>query len=777
MLTLRTFGGLSLESDAGALGGAAVQRRRMAILALLAIARDRGLSRDKLLAYLWPEDDTDRARHTLSQLLYALRRDLDADVIVATGDMLRLNREVIWSDVAEFEDALDAGESEHALALYAGPFLDGWYVGDAPGFERWTEDQRSRLNQRAIAALRQLAQGAMARADHESAVTWWRQLVTIDPVDARAAVGLMTALAAAGDRAGALRHAHVYEEIVKQEIDVPADRAVTRLVEQLRSGTDEPPSISAAMMSLPTSGSAAASGAAPSNAPNEIAVIRPSRRRPHRGRRAAILGAIGLLVLVAYMTSIRLATSSDPDAGRDPAVSPRSVAVLPFVNMSSDAENEYFSDGMTEELINTLARTEGLHVPARTSAFAFKGKRVPVTEIGRQLRVATVLEGSVRRAGSRLRVTAQLVDAGNGYHLWSEVYDRELTDVFRVQEEIARAIATRLRGDLLGGARAQRSNRPTENVNAYDLYLRGRYFWNQRSNASLNKSIEYYGRALALDSGYALAHAGLADSYAILGANGFRPLDEVFPKARSAAATALALDSTLSEVHATLALIEWLTWRWGLAELEFRRSIALDSMYATVRMWYALYLSGMGRSTEAIREITRARQLDPLSLIVNAELGRVLELARRDDQAANVYRQTLEMDSTFGPANYLLAMLYSRTRQFDSSGRILARMLRASPASDLAEVRGYAYAMQADSAAAHRVLAELKSLRASRYVSPHNVAAIYAALGDRAQGIEWLQKAYTERASEMYALKVDPLLDPLRSDPRFVELLHRMRLD
>jgi len=792
ILRLRTFGGLSLESDEGALNVAALQRRRLAILTLLAVARDRGVSRDKVLAYLWPEGETERARHTLSQLIYALRRDLKADVVIGTaGEMLRLNRDVIRSDVAEFEDALDAGELERAVELYTGPFLDGWFIADAPEYERWAESERGRIAGRAVTAFRRLAEQATARADHDAAVRWWRQLATFEPLDARAAVGLMSALAAAGDRGAALRHARVYETLVQQELDAPPDPAVTALADRLRDAAEAQATVPATRSPTSTADSSpvavaptAGSDARPDAYTPDRVEAAGSQPRQRSRKRAALYGLATLLVLLAYGTATRLAsrerhTRSDlpNDIAASPAALRNAVAVLPFVNISADPDNEYLSDGMTEELINMLTRVNGLRVTARTSAFALKAKHMDVIEIGRQLKVGTVLEGSVRKSGKRLRVTAQLVDTDNGFEIWSDVYDRDMTDVFQVQEEISRAIAGKLRGEVLGGSRTPVPKPPTVNSDAYDLYLRGRYFWNQRTGISLNKSIDYYRRALELDSGYAYAYAGLSDSYAILGANGWRPLTEALPKAKAAGDRALALDSTLSGVHATRALMQWLEWDWPAADEEFRRSIALDSGYAQVRLWYALYLSGMGRSYEAIREISRAHELDPLSLIVNTEVGRVLELAGRDDQAREAYRRTVEIDSTYWAANYLIALFQIRERQFDSAAAVVARMVRGSKESDVLELRGYAYATQGDTAAAQRTLTELRRTATTRYVSPFSVARIYAALGDWSQAMRWLERGYSEHASEMVTIKVDPVLDALRSDKRFTQLVKRMRLE
>jgi tetratricopeptide (TPR) repeat protein len=357
------------------------------------------------------------------------------------------------------------------------------------------------------------------------------------------------------------------------------------------------------------------------------------------------------------------------------------------------------------------------------------------------------------------------------------VYDREPTDILHVQEEIARAISARLRGALHSGSSQWLANQQTLNPDAYDLYLRGRYFWNQRTEASLNKSIAYFKHALALDSNYAMAYAGLADSYAILGANGYRTLSEVLPNAEAAATRALGLNGSISSVHATRALIRWLEWQWPAAGEEFRQSIALDSAYVPARIWYALYLSARGRADEAIREITSARELDPLSLVVNTELGRVLELADRDTAAAQAYARALEIDSTYELANSLLAQISFRTRRFDLADKAVARLMRSNVPSDVAELRAYGYAIRGDTSAARQALAQIERLRTSRYVSPYSVACIYAALNDSARAFEWLEKAYTAHSSEMTSLAVDPRLDALRSRPHFASLIHRMRLD
>jgi serine/threonine protein kinase/Flp pilus assembly protein TadD len=456
-----------------------------------------------------------------------------------------------------------------------------------------------------------------------------------------------------------------------------------------------------------------------------------------------------------------------------------SVAVLPFVNLSADKEQEYFCDGIAEEIINALTHVEGLRIVARTSAFAFKGKSEDVREIGRRLDVKAVLEGSVRKAGNRLRITVQLVDVADGYHIWSERYDREMEDVFAIQDEISLAVVEKLKVRLLGEEKAAIVKRSTENLEAYSLYLKGRYHWNKRALDGVRKSIELFEQAIEKDPNYALAYAGLADGYNILGGFGVSPPSDCFPKADAAALKALGLDSALAEAHTSLAYVYAnYKWNWAGAEREYRRAIELNPGYATARQWYALYLSAMGRHDEAFEQVKLALELDPLSLIINLARARVLDYARRYEEAIEQCHRVLEMDQNFAAAHYSLGSVYLRLKRYKEGMNELrwgSELFAGNPM--FAGILGYTYALMGKRAEALKILDDLKNMSRKQYVPAFMIASVYIGLDDKDQAFEWLEKAFQERDPDLILLKVEPLYDGLRSDPPFVALLKKMELE
>lgn len=482
------------------------------------------------------------------------------------------------------------------------------------------------------------------------------------------------------------------------------------------------------------------------------------------------------------------AGSHPPEAARSDLAAPRgvatgedaaeqgSIAVLPFVNMSGNEADEYFSDGMTEELINALTAVGGLRVAARTSSFAFKGKEADVREIGQSLNVQTILEGSVRKARNRLRITAQLVNVADGYHLWSETYDREMEDVFAVQEEISRAIVSALKVKLAAAEERPVATR-TGHLEAYDLYLKGRYFWNKRTEEGLKTAIEYFERAIALDRSYAPPYAGLADSYIVLSiGHGFLSPEEGMPRGKEAAMKALELDEALAEAHASLAHVKtWYERDWAGAEREYKRAIELDPNYATAHHWYSLLLVGMGRFEEGFAEIRRAHELEPYSLIIATTVGRRVHFGRRYDEAIAAYRSALELDPNFAIAHKWLGIAYAQQGSFADALEELRKATELEPKNTVIRAAlAYGYALSGSGAEARKILEGLKAGR--RYVSPYRVAIVYAALGETDQAFEWLEKGYRERDGWLLNLNVDPALDPLRSDPRFARLVKRMGL-
>jgi len=462
------------------------------------------------------------------------------------------------------------------------------------------------------------------------------------------------------------------------------------------------------------------------------------------------------------------------------APSPRgpSIAVLPFADLSPEGDQEYFCDGIAEELILSLAQVEGLRVAARTSAFQYKGAREDIRDIGERLGVGTVLEGSVRKAGSRLRITAQLVDVADGYQLWSERFDREVSDVFALQDEIAGSIVETLRSTLLGNElEAPAERRPTANVEAYNLYLKGRYCWNKRTREGLEKGIDYFLQAIDADDQYAQAYAGLADSYTILGIYGTLPPGDVMPPAKAAAARALEINPNLAEAHTSLGCIKALyDWAWVDAEGDFRKALQLDPTNAAARHWYAINcLTPMGRSHEALTEIRRALELDPLSLVINTTVGLVYYYGRRYDQAIDEYRRTLEIDEDFPIAHLFLGQaLLQRSRLGDAIQSIEHALELAGESAEMTASLGHAYALDGRRTEAERLRDELEERAVSEYVSPVLVAQVEIGLERKHRALELLEEAYEMRTVDLAWIEVRPVFDSLRSEPRFISLRDRV---
>jgi serine/threonine-protein kinase len=450
-----------------------------------------------------------------------------------------------------------------------------------------------------------------------------------------------------------------------------------------------------------------------------------------------------------------------------------SIAVLPFQNMSADPENEYFSDGMTEEIINALTKLEGLRVAARTSAFAFKGTNKNLKEVGAQLGVSTILEGSVRQMGTRLRITAQLIDVTDGYHLWSERYDREMEDVFAIQDEIAAAIVATLRERFAEEQRIRVVKRYTDDVEAYQLYLQGRYVEKTRRRSGFAKGIDYFERAIARDPNYALALAGLADSYNLLAWYRFLPPREAFPKAHVAALKALGIDEMIPEAHTSLGVVKhYYDWDWHGAERCLTRALELNPRDATALHSYSEYLASRGRLEEATERITRAQELEPLSLTINAGLGWVHYFCRRYDEAIERFLETIELDPEYVFLNWFLGQAYIKKGMLKEAQAVLRRGMTASgDHPGMAAYLAYAYTKAYRMDDARDILDALKVRAKEMYVPADYFAVIHMGLGELEAAFEWLNRACQERALHMVFVEVDPLFDDLRSDERFENVL------
>jgi tetratricopeptide (TPR) repeat protein len=421
-----------------------------------------------------------------------------------------------------------------------------------------------------------------------------------------------------------------------------------------------------------------------------------------------------------------------------------------------------------------------LRVLARSTVFRYKGLDVDPLDIGRDMKVRAVLTGRLIQLADSLIIRIELVDTGNGCQLWGEQYNCKTSDLLSMQEEISRSISENLKMKLSGAEKERLAKRPTASAEAYQTYLMGRYHWNKRTREGIKRGIEYFQQAIALDPGYALAYAGLADSYALLGAVEYAALSpsEAMQKAREATLKALEIDDTLAEAHASLAYVRIFDWNWPEAEKEYRRSIELNPSYATAHHWYAHYLTAMGRQTEAVVEIRRARELDPLSLPVNSGMGWHYYLTRQYDEAIREYNKTLELNETFYMAHFLLGMTYEQVGRYDDALVSYQRAIKLSGSSPaMLAAPGHAYAMLGRRGEARQVLSQLHALSAQQFFSPYHIAVIHAALGETDQAFDWLSRACDVHSEALIWLAVDPMLDSLRSDPRFAQLMTRIGLD
>lgn len=488
-----------------------------------------------------------------------------------------------------------------------------------------------------------------------------------------------------------------------------------------------------------------------------------------RGRRT-LFAAMGAGLLAALLAGGWWLRARMTGAGEI-----HSLAVLPLENLSGDPDQDYFADGMTEALISNLGKISALRVVSRTSVMQYKKSPKPLEQIARELNLDAAIEGSVTRSGSRVRITARLIRARTDTQLWSQTYERDLRDALDLQGDVAQRVAEAIRVKLTPEEHARIAESRPVRPEAFDAYLLGRRSWEERTEESLRKSLDYYQKAIALDPNYALAYVGIADTYAVLGSNQFLRPVEAFPKAKAAALKARDLDEGLAEAHASLAFVLWnYDLDWDTSGKEFRRALELNPNYATAYHWYAGYLSCLGRHDEAIAAIRKAQELDPLSSRISANAGFILFLARRYDQALEELRHTLEMDTKIGD---YLATVYAEKGDYPAAAAALNGYMEQSGRSPLTDINlAYILAKSGEKKKARELLAGVLSQAGKTYVPPYTVARVYAALGQFPAALAELEKTFEERAPQRIFLGVDPRLDPLRAEPRFQELLRRARL-
>jgi TolB-like protein/DNA-binding winged helix-turn-helix (wHTH) protein/Tfp pilus assembly protein PilF len=489
---------------------------------------------------------------------------------------------------------------------------------------------------------------------------------------------------------------------------------------------------------------------------------------------ALLIAAFALVSVLIFRYARKPSVSS---ANSEPI---KSLVVLPLEDLSAEKNQDYFADGMTDELIASLAKIRQLRVISRTSAMAYKGTRKPLSEIARDLHVDAVVEGTVLRAGNRVRITAELVQVSTDRHLWAETYESELGNILTLQSQVASAIVNEIRINLTPEEQKRLATPRMVNAQAYEDYLKGRYYWNKRSEEGLTKAVEYYQRAADKDPQYALAYAGLADCYDLLGSTiiGAMPSADAAPNAKAAALKALAIDPSLVDAEITLASIKLnYDWDWQGAENAFKHAIELNPEQATAHQRYSLYLTAMGRSQESLTEIKRAHELDPLSLSINFSLAWRLYLARQYDQAIQQSRSTIDLDPNFVLAHLVLGQTYQQKGEFELAISELKKAASISPDSPLMlGALGHAYAVAGNAADAEKLREDLIRRSSQQYVSPFYVALIFTGLKENEKALDWLDKAYQDRSNPLIFLKVDPELDPLRSSPRFQDLQRRIGL-
>ena len=754
---LRLFGTPSLIGPNGQpLRGRAAQRHRMALLALLARA-PAGLSRDQLTGLLWPERDREQARNLLNVSLYVARRSLGGAAIGTEGDNVRLSPGVVATDVGEFEAARAAGDLEVAVALYSGPFLDGFYLRDSGEFDRWVERERSRLAGSQGAALRELGERAENRGDSAEAARWWQALAAHDPYDSRVALRVMQALAVAGNVGGALRHGELHERLLRDDLGVDAATDVRALAEHLRGGVPARPATEPSSMvrsaMLPAESSAGV-GAALSDG----SAVRASGRR-----RRMVRAALAVASVAAALTLILPKVLEDESGA---VTVPGSIAVLPLANRGVPADQP-LADGMTDQLIAALARA-GL----RVSTLAFDvGGGPDLGRVADSLGVAYVLEGGWEKLGEQFRVQLRLTDPRDRSTRWSDAYERSFQDVFAVQEEISRDVAREIL-PRVGSTPTARAPTPlTRNVAAYEAYARANDVAATRSDSAAQEALSLYREAVELDPSFAAAWAGLARFHLRVTPREAPEMSrsERWRHAEEYALEALSLDGSFADAHGTLGLVHLYQYRFAESEADFKRALALDPSRALNREWLVQLYVWTGRFDEALAEALRAFEADPLSASARAEVARGLLLNGRCPEAMRELNRLAGLDPPLLRVGPIAAQCHGRAGDWDEA---LAAVSYLGPTDRERAVVAYYLARAGRPAAAREVLADLADRERRTGAGAFLVAMVHTGLGDIDQAFDALDRSLTDGSLTFEMM--EPMFGALHRDPRFDALMERL---
>lgn len=906
MFRLRLLGGASLEGPDGPLTGAVAQRQRLALLSLIALSPTGTLSRDKLLAILWPETDPEKARHALSNALYMVRRELGEDALKATGEDLALNQDRVAVDALEFLAAVEAEEFDEAARLYLGPFMDGMYLKGTHEFEHWIDAERDRFKRAYGETLEKLAHEARARGDATQAAHWWRKLAALDPFNARTAVSLMSALDAAGNRAEAIQHAEIYASLLREEVGAEPDPEVILLAEELRRGpvrggsqpstelrtpSPEKPAdlVKEAPPALGDSASASESKS-PIRSPFLDLAEGPLfqwsltylagawfvlqamdalsepwglsrelqrgltglltlgfpvalglawfRSRKQGGTERRYRGLVLALILATLGLGLSMLAGPDPAPDlldrsvvggyqREMAVrrSLPSLAVLPFENISPNPEDAYLADGLHEELITQLSKISGLIVISRSSVLGYRDRRLPIPEVARQLNVGAILEGSVQKAGDVVRFTAQLIDGETDAHLWGESYDRTLTmeNLFGVQTEISLRIAERLRATLTPTERSRLALRPTESLEAFELYLRGNQAYLRYQAQDNERALELFREALGQDPGFSLAWAGLSNAYS-QGVLGFGLAPIWSDSALVAARRSIELDPNEAEGHKALGLAFTSMGLYRPALDGFMEALRLDPNHASASANVGVILLRFGSLDESLLWTRRNLEVNPNHSLARANLAwnyialeewaladaRAREIVDRAPEIAHghealallaavrgaprdglgIAEEIVAMDPEAPARHQFAAEMALLARDWEGAERHSRAALSLTLGGGIppfhlpATTLGLALLRTGESEEGMGYLTQAREAVAALMESgsddprlPWEMGCILAAEGRSAEAQEWLERGYEGGWRWARVAELDPILEPLRADVRFRTILSRMNQD
>lgn len=789
MIRFQTLGAIDLRNDETSVATVLSQPKRLALLAYLACSRPRGFrSRDTLLALFWPEADTERARNSLRQALHHLRKGVGEAAITTRGERdVGVDETLLACDAAQFAARFEAGRYEEALALYRGDFLPGLHVQDAPEAERWIDDERTHLRRCAMEGARRLVEQAARRGDVDGAIEWGRRAVAIDPTDESAVRRLLQSLADAGDVTGAM---DAYADLVRRldaEFSLKPSLETTRLVQAL---SERPATTTAEIAALtPAARARPGAGEGPTGPSESTAQFEgmpetprpaaPATPAPTDASRSAGSGersgpwgnAVTILTILGLLAALAIPVIAHLRRGAAPAPVTPSVAVLPFVNMSGDPTNEYLSDGLTEELLHRLAQVPGLQVAARTSAFAFKGRNAPIDSIGRVLRVRHVLEGSVRQSGQRWRITAQLIDAATGYHLWSGTFESTLADVVAVQDSIGTAIVDRLVSTV--AASATRASRPTTVPEAHVATMRGWRAFRLNNPDAYAAAIAHFREAIARDATYGYAHAGLATVRLWQAYLRWADPDSGYAEAREMARRALALDSALVDGYLVLGrLAEVQAHDDARAEALYRRAMTVAPSDPRPLSRLAAILARRGLGDDAVAMAERAVRLDPASPAVYSDLANVQAGLQRFAEAEASVRRALTLDPGHPILLGNLAVQLVQQKKFAAAESAIVAV-RARAPNDPTQLAQHAYitARLGRAAEARRLADSASRVGASRV----SLALTYLALGDTAATYAQLERGARDGDDGMAFVLDTSSFRMLRGTPRFQRLLEAVR--